>query len=91
MVAIEHRGRSPLQRKALLLISDGGDNASRHTLGQVISMADQSGAAIFTIGAFDEDGRRQKSGRIEAPRNSHRGTIFLFPQNFPICLKSARK
>jgi Ca-activated chloride channel family protein len=54
MVAIEHLSRSPLQRKAILLISDGGDNASRHTLGQVISMADQSGAVIYTIGAFDE-------------------------------------
>ncbi len=54
MVAIEHLGRSPLQRKAILLISDGGDNASRHTLGQVIGMADQSGAVIYTIGAFDE-------------------------------------
>jgi Ca-activated chloride channel homolog len=54
MVAIEHLGRSPLQRKALLLISDGGDNASRHTLGQVIGMADQSGAVIYAIGAFDE-------------------------------------
>jgi LPXTG-site transpeptidase (sortase) family protein len=54
VVAIEHLGRSPLQRKAILLISDGGDNASRHTLGHVISMADQSNAVIYTIGAFDE-------------------------------------
>ncbi len=54
VVAIEHLGRSPLQRKAILLVSDGGDNASRHTLGQVITMADQSNAVIYTIGAFDE-------------------------------------
>ena len=54
MDAIEHLGRSPLERKAILLISDGGDNASRHTLAQVIGMADQAGAVIYTIGAFDE-------------------------------------
>jgi Ca-activated chloride channel homolog len=54
VVAIEHLGRSPLQRKAILLISDGGDNVSKHTLAQVIRMADQSGAVIYTIGAFDE-------------------------------------
>lgn len=54
MDAIEHLGRSPLERKAILLISDGGDNASRHTLAQVIGMADQSGAVIYAIGAFDE-------------------------------------
>ncbi|MGD0545929.1 MAG: VWA domain-containing protein [Candidatus Acidiferrales bacterium] len=65
VVAIEHLGRSPLQRKAILLISDGGDNASRHTLGQVISMADQSNAVIYTIGAFDESDDDKNPGVLK--------------------------
>jgi Ca-activated chloride channel homolog len=54
VVAIEHLRKSPLQRKAILLISDGGDNASRHTLDQVVNLAGQSNAVIYTIGVFDE-------------------------------------
>ncbi len=39
-------------KKALILISDGGDNASSHTLEQVISDATNSDVVIYTIGLF---------------------------------------
>jgi Ca-activated chloride channel family protein len=39
-------------KKALILISDGGDNASTHTLEQVISDATNSDVVIYTIGLF---------------------------------------
>jgi len=41
-------------RKALVLISDGGDNASRATLDEVLARARRSNAAIYTIGLFDD-------------------------------------
>ncbi|HYM24736.1 MAG TPA: VWA domain-containing protein [Vicinamibacterales bacterium] len=41
-------------RKALVVISDGGDNASRATLDSVLARARKSNAAIYTIGLFDE-------------------------------------
>ena len=41
-------------KKVLLVISDGGDNASAHGLAQVLKMAEQSNAIIYTIGLFDE-------------------------------------
>ena len=40
-------------RKALVLISDGGDNASHATLDAVLERARRSNAAIYTIGLFD--------------------------------------
>lgn len=42
-------------KKVLLLVSDGGDTASEHTLAQVLTMAQQSNAIIYTIGLFDEE------------------------------------
>jgi Ca-activated chloride channel family protein len=55
-------GRS--QRTALVVVSDGGDNASRHTYAEVLALARRSGAAIYGIGLMgtppateDEDGR----------------------------------
>ena len=44
----------------LILISDGGDNASKHSLAQVIDMAKQSTAIIYAIGIFDEQDGDQK-------------------------------
>lgn len=42
-------------KKALILISDGGDNASSHTLEQVIEDATNSNVVIYTIGLFGKD------------------------------------
>jgi Ca-activated chloride channel family protein len=41
-------------KKVLLVISDGGDNASSHSLAQVTGIAERSSALIYTIGLFDE-------------------------------------
>jgi Mg-chelatase subunit ChlD len=41
-------------KKVLLIVSDGGDNASVHGLAQVLEMAEQSKAIIYTVGVFDE-------------------------------------
>jgi Ca-activated chloride channel homolog len=42
-------------KKVLVVISDGGDNASQANLDGVLSIAAQSNAAIYTIGVFDPD------------------------------------
>ena len=41
-------------KKVLIVISDGGDNASSLTLNQVLKLAQQSSALIYTIGIFDD-------------------------------------
>lgn len=42
-------------KKVLIVISDGGDNASKAGLDQVLKMAEQSSAMIYTIGIFEPD------------------------------------
>ena len=42
-------------KKALIVISDGSDNASKHELSEVLRKAEQSSAAIYTIGIFEKD------------------------------------
>lgn len=42
------------KKKVLLVISDGGDNASSHALDDVLKMAERSNAIIYTIGLADE-------------------------------------
>lgn len=41
------------QRKALLVVSDGGDNRSRYTEGEVKAQVRESDTQIFSIGIFD--------------------------------------
>jgi VWFA-related protein len=43
-----------LEKKVLVVISDGGDNASKHTLADVLQIAAQSTTLVYTIGIFDE-------------------------------------
>ena len=42
-------------KKVLLLISDGGDNASSHRLAEVTDIAGRSSVILYTIGLFDEN------------------------------------
>jgi Ca-activated chloride channel family protein len=40
-------------KKVLIVISDGGDNASKAPLNRVLKLAEQSNAVIYTIGLFE--------------------------------------
>jgi Ca-activated chloride channel family protein len=53
--ALDHLKAATLDRKVLIAISDGGDNASRHKLAGVLKRAEQSSATIYTIGIYDDD------------------------------------
>jgi len=52
--ALDHLKQGSGDKKVLILISDGDDNASQHTLAQVVALAKQSTAIIYAIGIFDE-------------------------------------
>jgi Ca-activated chloride channel family protein len=42
-------------KKVLIVISDGGDNASAHTLADVLQTGNKSNIQVYTIGIFDPD------------------------------------
>jgi Ca-activated chloride channel homolog len=50
---IEHLKTGTRDRKALVVLSDGGDNASRRRLDDVLELAQRSSATIYTIGIYD--------------------------------------
>ncbi|HXD18392.1 MAG TPA: VWA domain-containing protein [Vicinamibacterales bacterium] len=53
-LGIDHLQAATRDRKALVVLSDGGDNASRRSLDEVLRYARQSNATIYTIGIYDE-------------------------------------
>ncbi len=42
------------KRRALLIISDGGDNSSRYRLGEIKSLVQESDVLVYAIGIFDD-------------------------------------
>jgi Ca-activated chloride channel family protein len=48
------------RRKALVIVSDGGDNRSRHTAGQIKNAMAESEVQLYAIGIFDNDADSKK-------------------------------
>lgn len=53
-VALEHLKAGTANRKALIVVSDGGDNASRLNFQELLKRAQASNAQIYTLGVYDE-------------------------------------
>jgi len=51
--ARERMASGSRDKKVLIVISDGGDNASAHTLADLLQAGNKSNIQVFTIGIFD--------------------------------------
>jgi len=76
--ALDHLKQSKCDKKVLILISDGSDNASTHNLAQAIEMARHSTAIIYAIGVFEQDGD-QNPGVLRRFAKETGGVAF-FPE-----------
>lgn len=54
---VEYLLRGTRERKVLVLLSDGGDNASRTSKNEAVHRAQASNAVIYTIGLIEPDSR----------------------------------
>jgi VWFA-related protein len=80
-------------KKVLIVVSDGGDNASRRTLDQVMKLAEQSSAVIYTIGVFDESDAERNPGVLNRLARATGGEAFLpvqLPEVVANCERIAR-
>jgi Ca-activated chloride channel family protein len=77
--------RGSRDRRALILVSDGGDNASAATLATVLEHARRTNAVIYSVTFFDPDNRdarpdilkalaRETGGRTLTPRRAEQVT-----------------
>jgi Ca-activated chloride channel homolog len=53
VMAIGHMRNARYQRRALVIISDGGDNRSRYTEKEVKSLIKEQDVLVYSIGVFD--------------------------------------
>jgi Ca-activated chloride channel family protein len=91
--AIEHLKRGNRDKKVLIVISDGGDNASKHKLSEITALAGQPDVIIYTIGIFDEQDADRNPRVLKRLAKDTGGEAFL-PASLkdiaPICERIAR-
>jgi Ca-activated chloride channel homolog len=75
--ALEELQAGSRDKKVLIVVSDGGDNASTRSLAQVMKLAEQSSAVIYTVGIFDENDPDRNPGVLKRLAQATGGEAFL--------------
>ncbi len=92
-VALAHLKKGNRDKKVLIVISDGGDNASQHSLSQIRALAGHPDAIIYTIGIFDDEDDDRNPRALKQLAKDTGGEAFL-PKSLkevgPICEQIAR-
>lgn len=60
-LALQEMKKSRKPRKALLILSDGGDNSSRYTASEVRTLVRESDSLIYAIGIFESSSARGRT------------------------------
>lgn len=77
------KGRNP--RKALLVISDGGDNSSRYTESEVRNRLREADAQIYAIGIFEPMGSRGRTAEeLSGPNLLNELAEMTGGRHFPV-------
>lgn len=91
--ALEHLEKGKLDKKTLVVISDGGDNSSETTRDEIFRLAEQSLATIYTVGIFDPGDKDKNPGFLRDLAELTGGEAFI-PENINhlvgVCEKIAR-
>jgi Ca-activated chloride channel homolog len=90
--AIEHLKQGNRDKKVLIVVSDGGDNASKKDLAQIRAMAGESDAIIYTIGLFIPEDPDRNPHVLKQLAKDTGGEAFLpdsISDVLPICERIA--
>jgi Ca-activated chloride channel homolog len=86
MAGLDRLDEGSRSRKVLIVMSDGGDNASRATIDQVLERARRSGATIYTIGLFDPGDPDANPGVLKSLAQATGGARYLPRSAGPLLL-----
>lgn len=74
---LAHLRRASHDKKVLIVVSDGGDNASHDKLSRVLLDAESSDVIIYTIGLFDEHDADRNPGVLKKTSHATGGEAFF--------------
>ena len=83
--ALNQMKHARYDRKAILILSDGGDNFSRRNLRQLRSTLIESDVQVYAMGIFDAgDSRKRPSEERNGPRLLNQVALETGGQEFPV-------
>jgi len=99
--SLAHVKKGHKDKRVLLVITDGDDDASQKTLEDAMRAAEESTATIYTIGVFSEDDRQHEKRMVRHSKKvlqeiaEATGGLAYFPDNLnevtPICEQVAKE
>jgi VWFA-related protein len=91
--ALHHLESGRRDKKTLVVVSDGGDNVSTHSLKELMQLIQESRATIYSVGIFDADDPDSNPHVLERMARVSGGESF-FPKELneviPICRQIAK-
>ncbi len=91
--ALHHVDSGQRDKKALVVVSDGGDTCSTHSFKELMRLIQESHTTIYTVGIFDADDLDRNPQVLKRIASASGGECFLptdFGQLIPICKKIAK-
>ncbi|HKV06139.1 MAG TPA: VWA domain-containing protein [Candidatus Acidoferrales bacterium] len=98
--SLDHIKKGHKDKRVLLVVTDGDDDASQKSFEDAIKAAEQSNATIYTIGVFSQDDLQhdkkmvRHSKKVLTELAAATGGVAYFPDNLeqvtPICEQVAR-
>jgi VWFA-related protein len=77
VLSLNHLKQGSKQRKALVILSDGGDNASQIKLDDALKLAQQSSATIYCIGIYDPGQKDRNPGVLRRIAKATGGEAYF--------------
>ena len=77
LYSLQYLEKGKCEKKALMLVSDGGDNSSTHGPEEVAQMVRESRATIYTIGIFDAEDQDRNPGLLRRLAHVSGGESFF--------------
>jgi Ca-activated chloride channel family protein len=92
-LAANHLAKGRWESKALLLISDGGDNHSMHTWQEALRTVELSGAAVYCVALYDPDEPEHNLGTLRRLTQLTGGEVLVpaeLSEISAVCLRIAK-
>jgi VWFA-related protein len=74
--ALKHLEYSHLEKRTLIVVSDGGDNVSKTTFPELMQLIEASRASIYTVGLFDPEDHDLNPGVLRKMASVSGGEYF---------------
>ena len=79
-MALEHLKEGHHDKKALVVLSDGADNASKHSFREILAAAQRSQATIYSIGIYEPNSQDRDPRSLKELSHATGGEA-VFPQS----------